>query len=403
MARDIDLLVPLFLLEDEDYKVYIDLLNFIYKKEVSNIKSMDNMITIDKVPDSFLKYIASLYDFDLKDTIPIRKHREALHNIFAINQNRGTELDIAYAGSYGDYDGWISGDIFYPGMYEERPLSIVQNPLDKTFIWNRSTWSSSHRFVSAQWRDGIIYVTVPNINDKIRDAIQKVIPAGIKVFYQLNPTLSPDAVGIVKFPYDIYDVGYPETEVFVDNLYQHLTFELPQVYYYQYPSLLEQLYTTSAKYSLSFELSGTPVLSGYKIFDDSNPTKDSDPIVVYSHILFKYLKYVKLERYPIPNSPFYSLGLGEFSSGNNNFAFQAPCEVLLSSDTEAWSKVQPIFTHYIEFSDFEKSIDLRSSQIYLEDIYDIDLFMDSTDNNNLVSFGSEYNVQASAEILLTEV
>lgn len=401
--RDIDYLVPQFMLDDEDFKVYIDLFNFVYRRSKTNIQSMDDMITIDSIPDSFLKYIASLYDFELRDTVPNDKHRQALHNIFNINQNRGTELDIAYAGSYGDFDGWISGDIFYPGLYEDRPLSIVTKPMSKVFIWNRSTWSSSYRFVSATWRDGIIYVTVPAINDAIKAAVNKVVPAGIKVNFQLNPTLSPEAVGIIKYPYDIYDVGYPETTEFVDNLYLHLTFELGPVYYYQYLSFEEQAYVPPARYSLNFKYSGRPVLSGYQILDEDNPSRDSSPLLVYPSIHFIYNKLVKLERYPIAGSPFYSLGFGEFSPGNNQFAFQAPAEILFSSDTEAWDNAQPIFSTYTSFSDYTKSISLCSSQIYLDDIYDIDLLIDSSDDGNLVSFGKEYNAQASAEILLVEV
>lgn len=179
-------LIPHSLLEDDDYQVFLELISIVHDDIKGMIAEFPELVDIDNAPEIFLPKLSALiryrYRYDIDEDI----QREIIKRIISIYRDRGTDDAISMAATYGDDPDWIGSHVFLPGANTNKDRAQVTHPVEEIFRHDISKHSGTHRFADAvRWRDGTLIIKASKINDDIRAAIKKVIPAGLRVYFDL--------------------------------------------------------------------------------------------------------------------------------------------------------------------------------------------------------------------------
>lgn len=179
-------LIPHSLLEDEDYQVFLELISIVHDDIKSMIAEFPELVDIDNAPEIFLPKLSALiryrYRYDIDEDI----QREIIKRIISIYRDRGTDDAISMAATYGDDPDWIGSHVFLPGANTNKDRAQVTHPVEEIFRHDISKHSGTHRFADAvRWRDGTLIIKTSKVNDDIRAAIKKVVPAGLKIYFDL--------------------------------------------------------------------------------------------------------------------------------------------------------------------------------------------------------------------------
>lgn len=203
-------LVPHVLLEDEDYKVFLDLVSIIHDDIKDLISKFPELVDIDNAPEIFLPKLSALIRYKYRHDIDEDIQREIIKRIISIYKDRGTDDAISMAATYGDDPNWIGSHVFLPGAKINRDKAIVTHPVDEIFKHDISKHSGTHRFADAtRWTAGTLLIKVPYLNDQIREAIKNVVPAGLRVYYDLvNNSQGDGQYGELTFGEWVLDMNY---------------------------------------------------------------------------------------------------------------------------------------------------------------------------------------------------
>lgn len=179
-------LIPHSLLEDEDYQVFLELISIVHDDIKSMIAEFPELVDIDNAPEIFLPKLSALiryrYRYDIDEDI----QREIIKRIISIYRDRGTDDAISMAATYGDDPNWIGSHVFLPGANTNKDRAQVTHPVEEIFRHDISKHSGTHRYAdAARWRDGTLIIKTSKVNDDIRAAIKKVVPAGLKIYFDL--------------------------------------------------------------------------------------------------------------------------------------------------------------------------------------------------------------------------
>lgn len=179
-------LIPHSLLEDEDYQVFLELISIVHDDIKSMIAEFPELVDIDNAPEIFLPKLSALiryrYRYDIDEDI----QREIIKRIISIYRDRGTDDAISMAATYGDDPNWIGSHVFLPGANTNKDRAQVTHPVEEIFRHDISKHSGTHRYADAvRWRDGTLIIKTSKVNDDIRAAIKKVVPAGLKIYFDL--------------------------------------------------------------------------------------------------------------------------------------------------------------------------------------------------------------------------
>lgn len=181
---DLNRLVPQVLLEDEDYQIFLKLIDQISNDIHDLIKEIPNLVDIDNVPDIFLPKLAALVRYNLRTDLDINYQREIIKRIIEVYKARGSDDEIIMAATYGDYEKWVGAHIFYPEADTSRQRAAILYPSDEMFRHSKSQFSGYDKYPGGSfYREGTIIIKLGHINDKIKEAIKRVVPAGIRIYY----------------------------------------------------------------------------------------------------------------------------------------------------------------------------------------------------------------------------
>ncbi len=220
---DLHSLVPQVLIEDKDYKIFLDIINQISIDIHGLISEIPNLVDIDNVPDIFLPKLSALVRYNLRTDLDINYQREIIKRLIEIYRARGSDDEIIMAATYGDYDYWVGSHIFYPEAEINRQKAELVTPVDELFRHSKSQFSGYDRYPGATvYREGTIVIKLSYVDDKIREAIKKVVPAGIKIYYYLATDTS-DGTGFVV-DYGVWEIEN-ETVLAIELKDQSLTFK----------------------------------------------------------------------------------------------------------------------------------------------------------------------------------
>lgn len=194
-------LVPHVLLEDKDYKVFLDLISVISSDIKELIIKFPELVDIDNAPEIFLPKLTALIRYKYRYDINEDVQREIIKRIISIYRDRGTDDAIIMAATYGNDPLWIGSHVFLPGADTTKDRATITHPVNLIFRHNISRHSGLHRFADAtRWTAGTLIINVTYIDDQIREAIKKVIPAGLRIYFDISSQFQGDGeLGEVVF------------------------------------------------------------------------------------------------------------------------------------------------------------------------------------------------------------
>ena len=122
--------------------------------------------------------------------------REAIKRIFSAYEERGTEESILKAADYSISDDWVAGDIFLTKDKVPPRAAIIEYPGRKLFRHSISKFSGPDKYAdSSRWRNGVIIIKVDSLNNKVREAIKTVVPAGVRYYFDLYFSMGSEGEG----------------------------------------------------------------------------------------------------------------------------------------------------------------------------------------------------------------
>ena len=207
-------LIPHVLLEDEDYKVFLELISIVHDDVKEMISKFPELVDIDNAPEIFLPKLSALIRYKYRHDIDEDIQREIIKRIISIYRDRGTDDAIIMAATYGNDPLWIGSHVFLPGADTNKPRATITHPIDYVFRHDISKHSGLHRFADAtRWTAGTLIINVTYLDDEIRNAIKKVIPAGLRIYFDIISTPGGDGeFGEVIFGewtlWEFYELDY---------------------------------------------------------------------------------------------------------------------------------------------------------------------------------------------------
>lgn len=220
---DLNRFVPQVLLEDEDYQVFLKLIDQISIDIHDLIKEIPNLVDIDNAPDIFLPKLSALVRYNLRTDLDIGYQREIIKRLIEIYRARGSSDEIIMAATYGDYDYWVGSHIFYPDADITRQRATIAYPSDELFRHSKSQFSGYDKYPGGSfYREGTIIIKLGHINDKIREAIKKVVPAGIRIYYYFTLDSSDNDSFYVDYGNWTVDSS---TDLYIELKDENLTFK----------------------------------------------------------------------------------------------------------------------------------------------------------------------------------
>lgn len=207
-------LIPHVLLEDEDYKIFLELISTVHDDIKEMISKFPELVDIDNAPEIFLPKLSALLNYNYRHDIPEDIQREIIKRILAVYRARGSDDSIIMAATYGDDPYWVGSHLFLPGADTNKFKAKIMHPSTQLFRHSRSKHSGLNRFAdSIRWTAGTLIIQVTYVNDKIRQAIQKVVPAGLKVYFDIisNPEGSGELDELIFGEWqllDYYEIHY---------------------------------------------------------------------------------------------------------------------------------------------------------------------------------------------------
>lgn len=234
-----------YLVDQSDWKIFEEILQTIFGDIKTVVDSMNTLTDIRQVDEIFIPKLASLLKYNYNVEYDHSVNRDIIQRLIYLYKQRGRDSDILDAANYANNPKWFLSTYFYPGAEIDVPTSVVEHPINKLFRHNISVFSGDHRFSdSTRWRDGTIIITTKTLTDKTRAAVKRVLPAGIKAFFnQLNEITSEEDsyYGTVKYSewilktLYILDYHLRVTDVLPTRKYDHpdgydtMLFDGPQV------------------------------------------------------------------------------------------------------------------------------------------------------------------------------
>lgn len=177
-------LFPEHLYFNEDYRVLIDTYADELGLVADYIELFANLPQIDRTPVQFIKDICELISISYSDQYSDEAYREVVKRIFSQYEQRGTEDSITKATDYSKSNAWVYGDLFLDKNDVPSRQAELQWPYKSLFRHCISKHSGFDKYADAsRWRDGVVIIKTDEMNERIREAVLKVIPAGLRFYF----------------------------------------------------------------------------------------------------------------------------------------------------------------------------------------------------------------------------
>nr|DAY14368.1 MAG TPA: tail protein [Caudoviricetes sp.] len=188
--------IPISLEENEDYKIFIDSISEVYGEYLDYVEMFPDLGGIETVPTKYIKDLSALVGYDYNESEDPEIQREISKRMFTAYKERGTEKSILNVASRSSDKNFVIGNLTYYNGATYKGYAKITYPVQELFTWNVSSWSGNHHFKDDErWRDGVIVIDLEVLNEKVRKAFSEVIPAGIKVYYNVVPQFGDDSIG----------------------------------------------------------------------------------------------------------------------------------------------------------------------------------------------------------------
>lgn len=187
--------VPEHIYNSKDSSVFITILEKIYNDIKGLISRFPELADVDNVSEIFLPKLAELIKYQYNYNIDLDIQREIIKRMIETYRRRGTDDSIIMAATYGNDEKWIADHLFLPGADKDKDMATLTYGTDGIFTHNISKFDGTHKFAdSVMWRGGILIINLPFLNNNVRNAIKKVIPAGIKILFNIQNNSKGDGL-----------------------------------------------------------------------------------------------------------------------------------------------------------------------------------------------------------------
>ena len=187
-----------YLADKSDFMLFLRLLQIIFNDIKSVADDFENLTDVNNVVNIFLPKLSYLMNYTFRYDLPDNINRDLIKRLLWIYKEKGTDKEVLEAADFANNDNWISNTIFVPTSKNPRPVpddrtAYLYYPIDRLFTWDKSAYSISDRYGdSTRWRDGVIVIEAEDVNQRVRNAIKRVLPAGLKVYYESKSELKAD-------------------------------------------------------------------------------------------------------------------------------------------------------------------------------------------------------------------
>lgn len=175
-----------YLLENEDFLIFVELIELVFTDIKSVAHVFDRLADINSAPEIFAPKLGALLNYRYGITLDTDILRDVIKHLLVIYEHKGTDEDILRAADYGSNPDWVGGEFFLPGAKVNERTSYLEYPVEHLFSHDISTHSETDRYQeSTKYRDGVIVIKLLTLNDDVKKALREVIPAGIKVYFDI--------------------------------------------------------------------------------------------------------------------------------------------------------------------------------------------------------------------------
>lgn len=187
-----------YLADKSDFMLFMRLLNILFNDIKSVADDFENLADVNNVVNIFLPKLSYLMNYTFRYDLPDAINRDIIKRLLYIYKHKGTDKEVLEAADFANNDNWIANTLFVPT--DKNPIPVPDDrtanlyyPIDRLFTWDKSAYSISDRYGdSTRWRDGVIVIEAEDVNKRVRNAIKRVLPAGLKCYYESKSELKAD-------------------------------------------------------------------------------------------------------------------------------------------------------------------------------------------------------------------
>ena len=179
-----------FVVDKDDYYIFLGLLNIIFNDIKSVADDFDNLADVNNVYNAFLPKLSYLMNYTFHYDLPDDINRDIIKRLLYIYKQKARDKEVLEAADWANNINWIASTLFVPTPDSPIPVpddrtSKLYYPITMLFTHSVSKHDGGHRYSDeTRWRDGVIVIQAENINPTVRTAIKRVLPAGLKAYYE---------------------------------------------------------------------------------------------------------------------------------------------------------------------------------------------------------------------------
>lgn len=187
-----------FIVDKSDYYVFLGLLRTVFNDIKSVADNFENLADVNNVVSIFLPKLSFLMDYTFHYDLPDEINRDIIKRLLYIYKQKGTDKEVLEAADFANNPNWIASTLFVPTEKEPFPqpddrTSKITYPVTMLFTHCVSKHNGLHHFSDeTRWRDGVIVIEAENVNKLVRNAVKRVLPAGLKAYYESMSELKAD-------------------------------------------------------------------------------------------------------------------------------------------------------------------------------------------------------------------
>ena len=170
--------------DQNDFLVFVGLLQEVFDDIKSVADVFDTLADVDSVVEMFLPKLAYLLNYKYRFDIPDYINRDIIRRLLWLYEQKATDQDVLDAADYATNDKWIGSTFFLPDAHPNERLSTIEYPVHSLFTHEISVFDRSDRYPdSGRYRGGVIVLKVKKLDARTREAVRRVLPAGLKCYY----------------------------------------------------------------------------------------------------------------------------------------------------------------------------------------------------------------------------
>lgn len=190
-----------YVLEQKDFLVFVGLLQQVFDDIKSVADVFDQLSDVESVVEMFLPKLSYLVNYRYRYDVPDHINRDIIRRLLWLYEQKATEKDVLESADYGGNDKWVGSTLFLPDAVPEDRTAEIYYPVHSLFTHDISAFDRSDRYPdSSRYRGGVIVIKVKKLNNRIREAVRRVLPAGLKCYYDFDGSMGGDGTnGAVDF------------------------------------------------------------------------------------------------------------------------------------------------------------------------------------------------------------